>query len=128
MLFNFHLYLRTFFRFASWHGVPSLRRRQERFHLTTFSYRVRLFSIENLEESRLFNYFYLARYFLGTAAKVYYLNKYFVLGRNYYDTEIGFQMPAAGAHGPLAIWVFQLQPLVNLRLSRDYTITRSKLH
>lgn len=108
--------------------MPSLIRRQDRFDLTKFSYRVRLFGVENLEESRLFNYFYLARYFLGTAAKVYYLNKYFVLGRYYNDTEIGFQLPATRAHGPLAIWVFQLQPLVNLRLSRDYTITRSKLH
>jgi len=88
---------------------------------------VRIFRVESLQEGKLFNYFYLARYFLGHQAKVFFLKKYFILGRTYYNTEIGFHLPASRLHGPLAIWVFQIQPLVNLNLTRDFVVSYTKL-
>ena len=64
---------------------------------------VRIFRIENLQEAKLFNYFYLARYFLGHRAQVFSLKRYFILGRTYYNTEIGFHLPSRQISGPLSV-------------------------
>lgn len=127
MLFNFQLYLQTIFFFASWLLKPSAYYLNDCLTFTGFSYIVRIFRIENLQEARLFNYFYLARYFLGHRAQVFFLKRYFILGRTYYNTEIGFHLPCRQINGTLAVWVFQIQPLANLGLTRDFVISHNKL-
>jgi hypothetical protein len=103
MLFNFKLYLQTIFSQASWLLKPTAITLNECFTFTSFTYLVRIFRIEDLQEARLFNYFYLARYFFGFPAKVFSLKRYYLLGRSYFNTEIGFQVSASRLHGPLAV-------------------------
>lgn len=97
------------------------------FTLNSFSLTVRFFRIENLQESKLFNAFYLAKYFFGYPAQLFFLKKYFVLGRTYYNMEVGLHLHGSAIFQPLSVWVFQLQPLVNLALTRDYFINNKQL-
>jgi hypothetical protein len=100
---------------------------RRRLVLTKFIYLVRLMRIEDLDSSFLFNYFYLARYFFGFTAQVYSMKKFFILGRTYYNGEIGFIISARHAHGCLSIWVYQMQPLLHLDITRDFLITNDRL-
>jgi hypothetical protein len=59
--------------------------------------------IEDLDSPYLFNYFYLARYFFGFRANVHSLKKFFVLGRTYFNSEIGFTIAARQMTGCLSI-------------------------
>ena len=127
MLFNFQLYLQTVFPLITWLLKPTAFSMMHCLSLRSFTYLVRIFNIESLQEARLFNYFYLARYFFGFPARVFFLKKYFVLGRSYYNTEIGFHLQTSRIHGPLTIWIFQIQPLVNMGLTRDFSISHTKL-
>jgi hypothetical protein len=97
------------------------------FELRGFSYVVRVFRLESLQEPKLFNYFYLARYFFGYPARVFFVKRYFILGRTYYNVELGFSLPVSRIQGPLTVWVYQVQPLVNLGLTRDFFLSNVQL-
>lgn len=99
----------------------------ECFTFTTFSYRVRIFNLDNLQDSKLFNYFYLSRYFFGHPSQVFFLKKYFILGKNYHNLELGFYLNKSRVFVPLSLFVFQIQPLVNLSLTRDFVISSNSL-
>lgn len=103
MLFNLHLYLNSIFSFATWCLKPSACYQHQCLDLQQFSYVVKIFRVENLQQGKLLNYFYLARYFFGFPAKVFFLKRHFVLGRVYYNMEIGFRLPRSQLHGPLTI-------------------------
>lgn len=83
--------------------------------------------VEDLDSAHLFNYFYLARYFLGFSARVHSMKRFFVLGRTYYNGEIGFTITAKNLHGCLSAWIFQMQPLLHLDITRDFLITANRL-
>lgn len=99
----------------------------ECFVLASFSYSVRIFNLENLQASKLFNYFYLSRYFFGHPSHIFFLKKYFILGKTYYNLELGFHLSKTRVFVPLSIFVFQIQPLVNLTLTRDFVISTRNL-
>lgn len=103
MLYNMKLYLQTIFRFTTWFLKPSAKDLNSCLELKGFSYLVRIFRVENLQEPKLFNYFYLARYFFGYPAKVFFVKKYFILGRTYYNIELGFSLPFSRLPGPLTV-------------------------
>lgn len=96
------------------------------FALNSFFFLIRIFRLENLQASKLFNYFYLSRYFFGVPLKVFFCKKYFVLGKTYYNLELGFSVSSSHLDLPLALCVFQFQPLVNLNLTRDYVLSHEK--
>jgi hypothetical protein len=127
MFFNLQLYKNTVFQFSSWVLQPRLRAEVECFALASFSYRVRIFNLENLQASKLFNYFYLSRYFFGQPSQVFFLKKYFILGKTYHNLELGFHLNKSRIFVPLSIFVFQVQPLVNLALTRDFVVSSNSL-
>lgn len=102
MLFNLRLYTTTFLHFFSWLLNTCCVNSSFVFSFYSFSFLVRVFRTDSLQESKLFNYFYLARYFLGHPAKVFSLKKYFVLGRTYYNMEFGFILNRTRLYFPLS--------------------------
>lgn len=125
MLFNFNFYRQTILEFYSRALHSPNFSVEDCFAFVSFAFHIRVFHLENLQASKLFNYFYLSRYFLGTPLQVFFTKKYFVLGKTYYNLELGFFLNHSRMDVPLALCVFQFQPLVNLSLTRDYVISSS---
>lgn len=125
MLFNYQLYRHSIFDFYSRALQYPNSCLEDCFSLISFSFLIRIYRLENLQASKLFNYFYLSRYFLGHPLQVFFSKKYFVLGKTYYNLELGFFLNHSRMDVPLALCVFQFQPLVNLSLTRDYVISSS---
>jgi hypothetical protein len=103
MLFNYKLYINTIFCFSKWSLKTLAVDPENCLTLASFSYVVRIFRLDTLQEAKIFNYFYLSRYFLGQPAKVFAVKKYFVLGRHYYNVELGFTLPAKQSFVPLTV-------------------------
>lgn len=75
----------------------------DRFSLVSFSLSVNIYNVENLQDPKLFNYFYLSRYFLGSRMVVFSSKKYFVLGKTYYNLRLGFFLNADRLDLPLSL-------------------------
>lgn len=85
-----------------------------------------IFKLENIEHPKLFNYFYLFRFFFSATARVANYNTYFLLGKHYSNLEIGFSTSGKQVYFPLYLFCYEIQPLVNLTIARDYVYTNKQ--
>lgn len=103
MLFDIRLYRKTIFNFATRVLPSTVLAENAQFRLHCFSLEVMISHVENLQDPKLFNYFYLTRFFFGVPLTVTSCKKYFVLGKTYYNIGLSFRLSPRLMDLPLSI-------------------------
>lgn len=103
MLFDIRLYRKTIFNFATRVLPSTVLAENAQFRLDFFSFEIMISNVENFQDPKLFNYFYLTRYFFGVPLSVTSCKKYFVLGKTYYNIRLSFLLNSRLLDVPLSI-------------------------
>lgn len=127
MLYNLKLYYNLFIQKLLWlkfAGISSISKLPV---INSLQLVFLIFKLENMEHPKLFNYFYLLRFFFSETARVGRYTTYFLLGKHYANLEIGFLVTKKRVYFPLYFYSYEIQPMVNLLVARDYVFTKKQL-
>jgi len=69
--------------------------------------------LQDLEDPRIYNYFYLLRFFFGRKAFVSNYKSAFILGKHYYTFDIRATFSAKDLFYPILFLVYELLPHIN---------------
>jgi len=84
--------------------------------------------LDLLDNSKIFNCFYLFRYFFGHKAYIISYKSTYLLGKTFVDFDIGLQLKNNKIYFPLHVYTYELQPVLNLSVARDYFINNKKIN
>lgn len=76
--------------------------------------------LDLLDQPKIYNYFYLVRFFFGKRAFINKYNSYFSLGKTYYNFDIVSIFTNIDMYPAIYFFVNDVQPFVNLKLARNY--------